>query len=293
MSNDRSFAAFILTHGRAKNVVTYKALRKSGYTGRIFLLVDDEDTQLGAYRDRYGDEVVVFNKQKYVEKCDKTGAFGKRGAILFARHANFDVAKSLGLTHFWQLDDDYTTFNWASDNSGCYLNANSSSRIKNLDNVLAACIEFLDNTPTKTVAFAQGGDFIGGGKGRFAILASQWRFSRKAMNTFICRADDPIDFRGFLNDDVNAYTTGGLRGELFITIPRLRISQLATQSQGGGVTDAYKAFGTYVKSFVSVIYAPSCVKVSMMGDVNRRIHHQVQWRNTAPLVLSEKYRAKG
>ena len=39
----RKFAAFILTHGRPDNVVTYKTLRACGYTGDVFFIVDNED----------------------------------------------------------------------------------------------------------------------------------------------------------------------------------------------------------------------------------------------------------
>ena len=38
------FAAFILTHGRADDVLTYDTLRRCGYTGKIYLLVDNEDS---------------------------------------------------------------------------------------------------------------------------------------------------------------------------------------------------------------------------------------------------------
>ena len=31
--------------------------------------------------------------------------------------------------------------------------------------------------------------------------------------------------------------------------------------------------GTYVKSFYSVMYAPSCVKISTLGTSNKRIHY--------------------
>ena len=37
------FAVFILTHGRADNVVTVKALEKGGYTGKTYFIIDDED----------------------------------------------------------------------------------------------------------------------------------------------------------------------------------------------------------------------------------------------------------
>ena len=38
MRND--FAVFILTHGRADNVVTVPAIKKAGYTGKIYFIID-------------------------------------------------------------------------------------------------------------------------------------------------------------------------------------------------------------------------------------------------------------
>lgn len=39
------FAVFILTHGRADNVATMGALKKGGYTGKWYMIIDDEDGQ--------------------------------------------------------------------------------------------------------------------------------------------------------------------------------------------------------------------------------------------------------
>lgn len=284
------FATFILTHGRADTVVTHKALERCGYTGKLFFLIDNEDDQADKYVERFGDRVIVFDKAAAAAKCDSGSNHGNRNGIVFARNACFEVAKSLGLRYFWQLDDDYPSFHWSSDNDGKYLDATSKSLIKNLDVVVEACVDFLIASKAKTVAFCQGGDFIGGDKGRFALLAKQGRFSRKAMNSFFCDVDNPINFRGVMNEDVSTYTESGRRGELFLTIPRLRLQQKATQSLAGGVTELYESFGTYAKAFLSVMYAPSCVKVSMMGDKHRRLHHNVRWRNAVPLVLSETYR---
>ena len=43
MKLNKNYAVFILSHGRPDNVITYQTLRKCGYTGRIFIIVDDED----------------------------------------------------------------------------------------------------------------------------------------------------------------------------------------------------------------------------------------------------------
>ena len=55
---NNDFVVFILTHGRADRVITYNALRNSGYTGRIVLVIDNEDTQAREYISRYGEENV-------------------------------------------------------------------------------------------------------------------------------------------------------------------------------------------------------------------------------------------
>ena len=43
MNFKEDFAAFILTHGRPDRVLTYKKIRDCGYTGKIYLIVDDLD----------------------------------------------------------------------------------------------------------------------------------------------------------------------------------------------------------------------------------------------------------
>ena len=45
------FAAFVLSHGRPDDVVTVASLKRSGYSGRLFVVVDDEDPTLDRYRE--------------------------------------------------------------------------------------------------------------------------------------------------------------------------------------------------------------------------------------------------
>jgi len=284
----RKFAAFILTHGRADRVLSYHALKKCGYTGQIYLIVDNEDGQLNRYIENYGDEVIVFDKKKFAERVDACDNYGKRNSVVFARNYNFIIAKELGLTHFLQLDDDYTQFGWSSNNDGDYITSNVVT--DRLNDIFSACLDFLDESGAETVALSQGGDFIGGGEGRFAKLFKNNMFSRKAMNSFFFRTDSDVVFRGRVNDDVNLYVESGRRGKLFVTIPRLRLWQPMTQKESGGCTDIYLEMGTYIKSFYSVLVAPSCVKIAAMGNKHRRIHHMVQWKYACPAIVNEKYR---
>jgi hypothetical protein len=285
----KTFAVFILTHGRANNVYTYQSLRKQGYTGKIYLICDDEDKQLDKYKEVYGKEsVIVFNKQEAIDFTDSGDNFKKRNSVVYARNISFDIASSLGLTHFWQLDDDYTRFDYSTNEELQYIT--SENKIGKLDDVLVALIEFLDTTPFHSVAFAQGGDFIGG---EGCVLLSKMRkdeIYRKVMNSFMFRVDRRVKFMGRINEDVNMYAEWGRRGILFMTTPQLRLQQIVTQQNEGGLTEIYLDLGTYTKSFYSVMYAPSCVKISEVGTNDKRIHHQVSWKHTAPKILSEEHR---
>jgi hypothetical protein len=285
-----NFAAFILTHGRADHVRTYHTLRKCGYSGRIYLLVDDEDKQLPRYLELYKDEVIVFPKQDAIRITDAGSNFGKYNSVVFARNYNFIVAKQLGLKYFWQLDDDYKRFMWSLDTQGNYLTTNTS--LCCLDKVIPLCLDFLDESGAASIAFSQGGDFLGGDSCGLIKKYRKGLFYRKVMNSFFFRTDYPVHFRGILNDDVNMYVGEGIRGKLFITLPCLRLEQARTQQQSGGLTDIYLDCGTYMKSFSSVMIAPTCVKISTIGNVNPRIHHQIQWNNACPVIVDEKYRKK-
>lgn len=270
-----TFTIFILTHGRPDNVITYKTLQKCGYVGKIYLIVDNEDETVDQYIKNYGrDTIIVFDKKAEADKCDEGNNFDNRSVIIHARNACFDIATSLGITHFMQLDDDYYYFGYRYE-SGAKI-------MKNMNAVILLMINFFDNTNILSIAFSQGGDHIGG----FCGI----RLKRKCMNSFLCSPSRPFKFIGSINEDVNTYTTIGSRGGLFFTFTNLQLDQKDTQSNKGGMTDQYALSGTYVKSFHSVMMSPSSVKISMMNSNNPRIHHSISWKNTVPQIISEKHK---
>ena len=291
MKHRTDFAALILTHGRSNSVVTYNTLRRQGYSGRIVLMVDDEDSQIDAYQKKFGDQVVVFSKQAAIDMTDSGDNFQKRNSVVYARNYTFIVAKQLGLKYFLELEDDYTQFRYTFDNDRNYITRNIE--IKSLDGVIEAMLDFFIKSGATTIAMSQGGDFIGGEKSQLSKLERRGKFSRKVMNSFFCDVDKPFKFMGRINEDVNLYAENGRRGELFITVPRIRLEQKQTQANDGGLTDIYLDLGTYVKSFYSVMYAPSCVKIAEMGVTARRLHHRLSWKNTCPLIIPEEYKKHG
>lgn len=281
----RKFAVFILTHGRANNILTLANLRKHGYTGRIVLVIDNEDAQASEYYRLYGhDDVVMFDKAAEALTTDAADLNLERTAILWARNASFQIAKNLGLTHFIQLDDDIKQFMTYFLGDGTFL----QRTCRKLDQVFASLCDFIDTDPRIiTVCISQAGDYIGGKDSDKAKCLKLWR---KAMNSFVCRTDRPFKWFGRMNEDVSTYTLLGSQGKLMFTFPGYCLIAKLTQQNQGGITEAYCDTGTYQKSMYSVMYHPSSVKIHAIGWKNYRIHHQVRWANTVPLILNQKYK---
>ncbi len=286
LSIQTDFAIFILTHGRPTNVKTMATLQRAGYTGSLYLVVDDEDKTLDKYIANFGkDRVVVFNKKQMADQVDEGNNFDERRTITHARNACFQIAKNKGLKYFMELDDDYISFEYRYvSKCGQKLNVH---RVTNLDSILELYLGFFKATGFSSIAFAQGGDFIGGVENRYATKKP---LIRKCMNSFICSTDRPFQFIGAMNEDVNTYVTLGSRGVLFGTIPMVSLVQTATQSQKSGITDMYLRYGTFCKAFTTVMMHPSSVKVSMMNTSNPRVHHLIKWQNTTPMIISEGHK---
>lgn len=283
-SPPEAFAALILTNGRPDRVFTYETLRKHGYTGPIYIIVDDLDPTREEYVRKFGDEVRVFDKKAIAKTFDQADNFEDYRAIIYARNASFEIARELGLKYFIQLDDDYTDFQYRFDEKRNY----SYKKVRNLNRVFAALLEFYEASGATSIALAQGGDFIGGSE---SALAQKITMKRKAMNSFICSVERPFQFVGRINEDVNTYTHLASKGALFLTTNQVILCQVQTQANAGGMTELYLDAGTYVKSFYSVLFQPSSVKVRPLRDrAKARLHHSVSWRNTVPMILPESFK---
>jgi ligand-binding sensor protein len=272
------FVVFILSHGRADNVYTLKTLRKHGYTGKVIIVIDNEDKTADEYYKSFED-VEIFNKKEIAKTFDEYDNFEDRRAIIYARNACFEIAKKLGYKYFIQMDDDYTYFEYRIYNES----KQKPQKIKNLDSVILALLDFYKSTPFATISMAQGGDFIGG---KHNNMAKKPTIYRKCMNSFICSIDKPFQFVGRINEDVNTYTKKQSVGLLMGTIPMIALGQKTTQKNKGGMSDLYLDSGTYVKSFYSVIGMPSSVHIQPMGDKHMRLHHAINWNCTVPKIIS-------
>lgn len=281
---NRTFACFVLCHGRPHNTPTIKTLRKYGYTGKIYIICDDKDKTIIGYKNYFPDcEVEIFSKVEISKTFDLMDNQTNDRCAVFARNACFDIAEKLGLDYFCELDDDYTSIPYRFVIDGvCY-----RSRGTNLDAVFNAYIEFMESSDSiYSVAFGQPGDFIGGSGSQLV----KHKYIQKAMNSWICKTSRRFTFNGRMNDDVNTYCLYGSKGKLFYTFDFIMIDQPETQSVKGGMTDMYAGNGTYMKSFYTVMECPAFVKIGIMGDRYYRIHHSIDYEHGVPKLISYIYK---
>lgn len=280
------FAIFILSHGRAANVRTMDMLRKYKYSGKYYIVVDTDDSQVEQYKKNFGEEhIIVFNKDDVEGTFDIMDNFTGRQVPVYARNVLFPTARRLGLNYFLELEDDYPNVRARIPDEDGVLR---SYYFRCFDDLIDPMIEFLEVSGAVTVCWCQTGDLIGG---KNSTLYKEI-VSRKAMQTFFCKVDNPFEFLGRFNDDVNMYVTMGSRGNLVMSIRNISIDQECTQVNSGGIKDMYLKYGTYVKSFYSVMLHPSGVKIYTVGDRYSRIHHTVNHEHTYVKIISGRYKKK-
>lgn len=282
-----SFCVFIISHGRPDKVITLRTLKKAGYTGPIFIVCDNEDKTIEDYRKNHGAEMVlVFDKPHYASLVDSCDNFQNRRTTTHARNACFDLAKERGFDYFLVLDDDYGSFSLIDKRQ----KNTTDVKIRNIDLIFDSVINFIKpHNSIDSLCFMQSGDTIGG-MVNYHVWNQIFPFKkRKAMNSFFCKTARRFWFFSRLNEDVNTYLGLGMRGRLFMTLPQVLIQQKQTQATAGGMSEAYLASGTYVKSFYSVMLYPAFAKVTAPKSMNR-LHHKISWNNAVPKIIGEEHR---
>ena len=132
--------------------------------------------------------MIIFDKQAAYDRADTMDNFNDHRAIIYARNECWRIAEELGLKYFLMLDDDYKSIDYRYEEDGKLKYKPSHD----FDRVFEDMIQFLEVSGADTVAFCQGGDFVGGvdgGNFHKGLL-------RKAMNSFFCKTDTPIEYRG-------------------------------------------------------------------------------------------------
>lgn len=273
-----NFAIFILSHGRANDMETVKAILNAGYTGKWFVVIDDLDSQQELYKEKYGDNVIVFDKKLWAEKTDTVTNTGELRSPVFARNAITEIAKEKGLKYYAEFDDDLKTFSFRYNDNGKL----AGKPIKNLDEVIEAMLEFQEASGATSLGFASNGGFIGGTEGHFkqGIL-------RSIHQAYILRTDKQIEFKGLLNEDGIATEFCNSTGRLAFELCAVTQTCPARSTNEGGLNDLYKENDEYIRAFYSIIAFPNNLKIiQKQGTVTL----QRKTDTAMPKIISERWK---
>lgn len=271
------FAVFIITHGRPHNQMTLQTLRRGGYSGKLYFIVDDEDETKDEYINVYGEESVkIFHKEEWFDIGDNLTEH--KGVPVYARNESFKIAEGLGLRTFLQLDDDYTSIAFRYDNGEKLM----AKEVPDIDRLFDAVCDYIEQAPITCIAFGVPGDYIGGRDSKY-----KQHIYFNARNSFFCKTGDPFVFLGRVNEDVSTPAWHNSTGRLFITILDVMVSLYDHKKNSGGSTEQYKSFSLFWNYSYPVMYFPSGVRISgTHGSINK----EVRYNNTVPKILSERWK---
>lgn len=225
MRND--FAVFIITHGRAEKQLSYESIRRCGYTGKIYLVIDDMDEQAEKYKTLYGDEVIIFEKEKYWLCTDTANNQKVMSVCVYARNACFDIAEKLGLRFFCVLDDDITGFGFKMLVGGKL----TSMKARKLDTVLQDLIGIIEKTDVKSLGMCAEGWFAGGAQNEIVRAG----LKDAICSVFIHATCKRIEYVGTTFEDIVTHMLERQKGAAMFSVSNIYYTSKPVGSNEGGV----------------------------------------------------------
>lgn len=241
------FAVMIVTHGRANDQRTIKALQKAKFSGKILLIIDDLDSQKDEYLEKYGDICRVFDKEKWYKLSDTIDNFHNMKTPLYARNFCFELAKKEGFSYFLMLDDDIESFVYRGNKNDKMVR----TQISNINFTIDELISYQKKANIDCIGFANDGGFIGGLNGKFSKL-----YGRTVQQAMLFYAGTKARFSGTKNEDLHISVQNFDR-----TI--IELYCIAVHSPKRGTNEGGIEYGNmYENTAYSIIICPSAIKVN-------------------------------
>ena len=281
------FAVFICTHGRPNKQLTLNLLRKCGYTGKIYLVVDDTDSTIQEYIDNFGsDNVIVFDKNYYInsDRFDNCSNDPSYKCIVYAKRAVEDIAKSLGINFFAISDDDITRFALRYPVDGKV----RRFPIVNFDKLLSVYLNMLDND-IAGIGFGHVTSYCGGVKSfDYESLSARY-----LPYQFILR-NSKIDVSWtswFAEDDVTELEEGKI-GKLWLVIPYImqETEPIGDISADGGMVDVYKQSNMFKLNFNVILHCPCGTSLMYKPHKSNRYVIMRRYNRCLPNLISGGYK---
>ena len=278
----KKFAVFILTHGRPHNQLTVKSLQDVGYTGDLYLVVDDQDESVNEYIAVWGaDKIIVFNKDHFIRHTDTGLHTPVPKFAVFARNAIEHIAKEMGYKTFLMLDDDITKFRVRLPEGDSLKSFQFNSQF---DTIIENSVDYVLNCNIACMGLGFCNLYIGGVENFNKENPRQ----RLCAEAFIRNTAYPISWRLNMVEDLITSIDAAMNGDVWFQFLPIQCEiKMSEGAVDGGNSDVYRQLGMYRISFMPVIAYPSSNAVR---------HGKKSWASTTspdkciPKIISSRYR---
>ena len=276
------FAIFICTHGRPNKQLTYNTLKQCGYTGKIYLVLDDTDNTIQQYIENYGTEqLIVFDKNHYINSCDTGSNKPVYKCILYAKDAVEDIARDMHLKSFILADDDILKLRFRTiRDSKLY-----STDLNDLNAVLDSYIEYLLNANIATLGFGNSYIYIGGVGGLNPDSLSNRRFT---YNFILRNTRYDVNWYSEMNEDSITPILSAQKGQVWLQLPFVQFDMKECQAGAdGGMSDVYANMDKFKQYAHFLLYTPSNVRLIERFGKSTHTFDRVK---TFPKIISNVWR---
>lgn len=269
---------FIKTHGRPDKQLTYRALRKAGYTGEIIFVVDDEDESCVRLQDYIQEPItiVVFNKQHYVDTVDCGCIKPKRDVNLYAWCACEDIAKDRNISQYIMADDDITGFRYRFETDE---GIGSKNLTKDLDIVFQYIFDYMFDADIAAVS-------TGIPQMYFNKNIKSTLYKWRVPYTFIFRNPKyELNWVSEYEEDVITAINSANQGKYLTVITEVQRNTKDIGTNLGGMHEFYG--DSFVNAQYGYIWHPSCRDIRLykgkwMSNIKRG--------NAFPKLVSSQYK---
>lgn len=272
MSQD--FAIFILSHNRAQKIDTLNMLQKHSYSGRYYIVISEDDSQIEDYKKLVGVEhLLIFNKEEYFNRQDTfvRSESPIMSASLYARNYIIDVVKQMRLTHFVMADDDIRDIFFRFNSEGKM----KQKRIGDIDEILKAMRDFLESSmKIGGLCLALDDGYFGGLNGNFSK-----GLTRRIFQFMMFKTSEEWIFTGVRCEDFILSITNINR--LFFCIWNLSIETPKMSTNDGGIEYSKDI---YYEPLFPMIVAPSGIYVLPNGK------RRIQENRLLPKILNQSHK---
>lgn len=236
---------------------------------------------MSEYIELYGEKVLVFNKNDYIERCD--GGIQQPTGLhsMYARNAAQDLATKMGYEFFVIADDDIDSITYRYSEDGQL----KSKKIKNVNDCFIALSEFMSTSGKfYCIGIAPQISFIGGVNSPIVKDG----IKRVAFNIGLYRTGKMVNYVSECQEDLAASILNNQKGRLICSVGLLQQSAIVKGRNecGGGIAGHYDKSNDWYRHFGTLIYTPATIVMRF----NKDTFDKKYMGNYYPMILSDRWK---